>query len=302
MIRFHDVRKAFGATRAVDGLTLSIGVGEVVALLGPNGSGKTTTLKMAAGLVRPDGGTVTIGEPPADASDPRARRALSFLPQRVAFPEALTGREVVDFYRRLRALDADRATRVLRFASLNGAGERPVATYSGGMVQRLGLAVAMLPDAETLLLDEPTAALDPQGLQAFYSLVAERRAARQTVLFTSHQVADVERLADRIVIMASGRLAGEYSRDALRAWRDAHGLMRVRLDGDASRVLPAVQRVAAGAAIEGGELCVPGRAADRAAVLDAIRSGGGIVTGFVAEDGRLDALYAELVGQGEAHV
>ena len=301
MIRFHEVRKNFVATKAVDGLTLSIGAGEVVALLGPNGSGKTTTLKMAAGLVRPDGGTVTIGEPPVDAGDPRARRALSFLPQRVAFPEALTGREVVDFYRRLRALDAERATQVLGFASLNGAGERPVSTYSGGMVQRLGLAVAMLPDAETLLLDEPTAALDPQGLQAFYSLVSERRSPRQSVLFTSHQVADVERLADRIVIMAGGRLAGEYSRDALRTWRDAHGAMRVRLEGDPSRILAAVRRVAPAAALEGGEVHIPGGAADRAAVLDAIRASGGVITGLIAEDGRLDALYAELVGGGETH-
>lgn len=301
MIRFHDVRKAFGATRAVDGLTLTIGPGEVVALLGPNGSGKTTTLKMAAGLVKPDGGRVTIGEPPVEASDPRARRALSFLPQRVAFPEALTGREVVDFYRRLRALDADRATAVLRFASLNGAGERPVGTYSGGMVQRLGLAVAMLPDAETLLLDEPTAALDPQGLQAFYSLVSERRSPRQSVLFTSHQVADVERLADRIVIMAAGRLAGEYTRDALRAWRDAHGVMRVRLDGDMTRTLFAVQRIVPRAAIEGSEVIIPGDGAHRAAVLDAIRDCGCVITGLVAEDGRLDALYAELVGSGGTH-
>jgi Cu-processing system ATP-binding protein len=301
VIRFQDVRKTFGATRAVDGVTLTIGPGEVVALLGPNGSGKTTTLKMAAGLVKPDAGRVTLGEPPVDAGDPRARRALSFLPQRVAFPEALTGREVVDFYRRLRALNPDRATAVLRFASLNGAGKRPVATYSGGMVQRLGLAVAMLPDAETLLLDEPTAALDPQGLQAFYSLVCERRSPRQSVLFTSHQVADVERLADRIVIMAAGRLAGEYTRDALRTWRDAHGVMRVRLDGDPGRILSAVQRLAPRAAVEGGEVIVPGGAAERAAVLDAIRESGGVITGLVAEDGRLDALYAELVGSGGTH-
>ena len=301
MICFCDVRKAFGATRAVDGLRLTINPGEVVALLGPNGSGKTTTLKMAAGLVRPDGGRVTIGEPPVDAADPRARRALSFLPQRVAFPEALTGREVVDFYRRLRALDPDRATAVLRFASLNGAGERPVGTYSGGMVQRLGLAVAMLPDAETLLLDEPTAALDPQGLQAFYSLLSERRSPRQSILFTSHQVADVERLADRIVVMAGGRLAGEYTRDALRTWRDAHGVMRVRVDGDPTRTLLAVQRVVPMATVEGSDVIIPGDGARRVAVLDAIRACGAVITGLVAEDGRLEALYAELVGSGGPH-
>jgi len=301
VIRFHGVVKRFGKVAAVDGLNLEIGAGEVVALLGPNGSGKTTTLKMAAGLIRPDTGRVTLGEPPLDAVDPRARRSLSFLPQRVAFPEALTGREVVDFYRRLRALDTERAAAALKFASLNGAGERAVGTYSGGMTQRLGLAVAMLPDADALLLDEPTAALDQEGLQAFHRLVAERRSPRQGVLFTSHQVSDVERLADRIVVMVSGRIAGEYSREALRSWRDAHGMMRVRVDRSPADLLPAVVQVCARAVLEGDELRVPGCAAERAAVLDAIRSGGAAITGLVAEDGRLETLYAELVTRGGSH-
>jgi Cu-processing system ATP-binding protein len=300
MIRFTEVTKRFGATLAVDRLTLSIRPGEVVALLGPNGSGKTTTLKMAAGLVRPDGGTVSIGEPPRPSSDPSARRALSFLPQRVAFPEALTGREVVEFYRRLRAAEPARSAAVLHFASLNGAGERAVGTYSGGMVQRLGLAVAMLPDVDMLLLDEPTAALDPAGLEAFYALVGDRRAHGRAVLFTSHQVSDVERLADRVVVMANGRLAGEFTRERLRAWRDAHGVMRVRLDRPADDVIGAVRRLVPAAAAQGDEVLVPGSAAERASVLEVIRSVGAGVTGLTAEDGRLEVLYADLLaGAGD---
>jgi Cu-processing system ATP-binding protein len=275
MIEIRNATKRFGPTLAVDRLTLSIGAGEVVALLGPNGSGKTTTLKMVAGLVRPDEGTVAVGEPPLPSWEPRARRALSFLPQRVAFPESLSGREVVDFYRRLRGAAPAQADAVLRFASLNGAGERAVGTYSGGMLQRLGLAVAILPDAPALLLDEPTAALDPEGLAAFYALVGERRSRGRTVLFTSHQVNDVE-LADRVIVMGQGRLAGEFDRERLRAWRDAHGVMRVRLAG-------------------GEEVAVPGSAADRAAALEALRSAGAEITGLTAEEGRIDALYAELL-------
>jgi len=295
VIQCTDVTKRFGATLAVDRLTLATGRGEIVALLGPNGSGKSTTLKMSAGLVRPDAGIVTVGDPPLPALDPKARRALSFLPQRVSFPDSLTGREVVDFYRRLRALDPARAGDVLRFASLNGAGERAVATYSGGMVQRLGLAVAMLPDAETLLLDEPTAALDPEGLHAFYALVEDRRTRGRSVLFTSHQVGDVERLADRVLVMTKGRLAAEYTRDRLRAWRDAHGVMRVRVDRVDPALLDAVRALAPHAVLEGAELIVPGAAAGRAAVLDAVRGSGAAITGLVAEDGRLETLYAALV-------
>jgi Cu-processing system ATP-binding protein len=302
MIHFHAATKRFARTLAVDRLTLTIGSGEVVALLGPNGSGKTTTLKMAAGLVRPDSGSVAVGDPPQQTWEPPARRALSFLPQRVAFPEALTGREVVDFYRRLRAVEPARGDAVLRVAALNGAGDRAIGTYSGGMVQRLGLAVAMLPDVEVLLLDEPTAALDPQGLQAFDAVVAARRSQGRSVFFTSHHVGKVESLADRVLVMAGGRLAAEYSRQRLREWRDAHGVMRVRLDRAATELVGEVRRLAPAASADGAELSVPGSAAERAAVLEVIRSSGAGITGLTAEDGRLEALYEEVLAGAPAEI
>ena len=182
MIRFEAFGKSYGEHVAARDVDLEVGAGEVVALLGPNGSGKTTCLKAAAGLILPTSGRVLVDGVPA--SRPEARRSLSFLPQKVSFPEALTGREVVDFYRGLRDVPAARSLEVLRFASLNGAAARAVGTYSGGMVQRLGLAVAALPDGPLLLLDEPTAALDPEGLSAFYGLVEKRRREGKTILFT----------------------------------------------------------------------------------------------------------------------
>jgi len=211
LIAFHAFTKYYGRQRAVEELTLSIGGGEVVALLGPNGSGKTTCLKAAAGLIRPTAGQVMIGNPPRPSSDPEARRVLSFLPQRVLFPDSLTGREVVEFYRALRGLDPARTEEVLEFASLNGAGDRAAGTYSGGMTQRLGLAVAMLPSAPVLLLDEPTAALDPDGLCAFYGVVERAQREGRSVLFTSHQLGDVERLADRFAVLVGGRLVASLN-------------------------------------------------------------------------------------------
>jgi Cu-processing system ATP-binding protein len=216
MIRYRAFGKRFGGHTAVESLTLEVARGEVVALLGPNGSGKTTSLKAAAGLIRPTSGEVTLGEPPRPASEAGARTVLSYLPQKVSFPDALTGREVVEFYRRLRGAPLARVPDVLRFASLNGAGERLVGTYSGGMVQRLGLAVALLPQAPCFLLDEPTAALDPDGLCAFYGLVERARDDGRAVLFTSHQLGDVERLADRFVILVGGRLAATLTASELK--------------------------------------------------------------------------------------
>jgi Cu-processing system ATP-binding protein len=295
MISYRAFTKRFGIHTAVESLSLDVIRGEVVALLGPNGSGKTTTLKAAAGLVRPTSGDVLLGDPPRPASLPEARTVLSYLPQKVSFPDSLTGKEVVDFYRELRGAPAERVPKVLHFAALNGAGDRAVATYSGGMVQRLGLAVSMLAEAPAFLLDEPTAALDPDGLCAFYGLVERARADGRAVFFTSHQLGDVERLADRFAILAEGRLVASLTATELKDRLSERGVMRLRLASRPEGLLGAVRGVAPAAAWAGEELVVPGPAALRPRVLDVVRGLGVEVRGLTAEEGRLDSLYRELV-------
>lgn len=294
MIRFESFGKSYGAHVAVRDVTLEVAAGEVVALLGPNGSGKTTCLKAVAGLLRPTTGRVLVNG--RDAFEPAARGALSFLPQKVAFPDALTGREVVEFYRRLRGAPPSRSAEVLRFASLNGASGRPVATYSGGMVQRLGLAVAALPDAPLLLLDEPTAALDPEGLAAFYALAEGRRREGKAILFTSHHLGDVERLADRFAVLVEGRLAALLTARELAGRLADRGLLRLRLDRDPFAAADALRAACPGARVEGGELVLPGPAGVRPALLDAVRATGADILALASDEGRLDALYSELVG------
>jgi len=296
MITFREFTKRFGSHVAVDSLSLDIAPGEAVALLGPNGSGKTTTLKAAAGLIRPSSGDVLIGARSVPATDPSARTVLSFLPQRVAFPEALTGREVVDFYRRLRQVDERHANAALKLASLNGASGRPVATYSGGMVQRLGLAVALLPGSPLLLLDEPTAALDPDGLCAFYGVVERRKAAGQTIVFSSHQLGDAERLADRFAVLVQGRLAAFLTAAELGDRLAARGVLRLRLDNEPPALLERVRRIAPHAVRSGPHLVVPGPASVRPHVIDLVRESGAAILGLTAEEGRLDMFYRDLVG------
>jgi Cu-processing system ATP-binding protein len=296
VIRYAGFTKAYGAHLAVDTLTLDVPAGSVVALLGPNGSGKTTSIKAAAGLVRPTAGDVRLGPQGLPATDPVARRLCSFLPQRVSFPDALTGREVVEFYRRLRGVPADATDRVMAFASLNGAGTRAVGTYSGGMTQRLGLAVAMLPDADVLLLDEPTAALDPDGLCAFYGLVEARRGAGRTVFFSSHQLGDVERLADLIVVLIDGRLAATLTAGELASRLADRGVLRVRLARRLDGLVQRVRAIAPAALWAGDELIVPGPTSIRLGALDAIRAAGGEIEGLSADEGRLDQFYRSIVG------
>ncbi len=302
MIIYRDVSKRFGERLAVDRLSMPVATGEVVALLGPNGSGKTTTLKMAAGLIRQDAGEVWVGEPPRAPWRPESRRVLSFLPQRVAFPDTLSGREIVEFYCRLRGLPAERVDAVLRFASLSEAAGRHAGTYSGGMIQRLGLAVALLPESDALLLDEPTAALDPDGLQAFYVALGDYRRRGRTVLFTSHQVGDVERLADRFVVLVNGRLVAELTQAALRERLAGRGMVRLRVDRRPPRLLAEVREISPNAGWIDDELVAPASPEARSAVLDIVRRSGAAITGLIAEDGRLDDLYRELVGSdgGEA--
>jgi Cu-processing system ATP-binding protein len=298
MIRFEAFSKRYGRRSAVEGLTLSVAAGEVVALLGPNGSGKTTSLKAAAGLLRPTAGEVRVGEPGLPAGHPAARRCLSFLPQKVSFPEALTGHEVVEFYRRLRGATVARAEAALGLASLNGAAARPVGSYSGGMVQRLGLAVAAVPDAGVLLLDEPTSSLDADGIGEFHDLVERRRREGRTVLFTSHQLGDVERLADRIAVLVDGRLVADLRQAEIRERLAARGSLRLALDACGPALIERLAAVAPGARLQEGELFVPGSPAVRAAALEVVRAAGATVLGLTAEDGRLDALYRELAAGG----
>jgi len=294
VIRFEAFSKSWGQVRAVESLSLEVRQGEVMVLLGPNGSGKTTCLKAAAGLLRPTSGAVRVGDPPLLSTEAEARRALSFLPQKVAFADALTGREALEFYRRLRGSSPARAAQALKTVALNGAADRTVSTYSGGMLQRLGLAVAALPEAPVLLLDEPTSSLDPDGLCAFYGLVQERRREGRSVFFTSHQLADVEQLADRVAVLVGGRLAALLTAAELREKLSARGLMRVRLASCPQGLLEKLP----GARFAAGELFVPGDAGTRAASLETIRHFGARVLGLTAEEGRIEALYRELVGGG----
>jgi len=297
VIFFRSFSKYYGAQRAVEALSLEVGPGEVVALLGPNGSGKTTSLKAAAGLIRPSAGQVLLGDPPRLAGNPEARRILSFLPQRVSFPESLTAREVVEFYRALRDLPPARTDEVLKFASLNGARDRAVGTYSGGMIQRLGLAVAMLPSAPVFLLDEPTAALDPDGLCAFYGVVQRGKEERRAVLFTSHQLGDVERLADRFAVLVEGRLVASLTARELKDHLAERGLMRLRLNTLPPGLLERVCTLAPKSLWAADELIVPGPAALRPAVLDVVRESGAEIRGLTAEEERLDTFYRELVAE-----
>lgn len=207
MIRYEGFTKRFGTLTAVEALELEVREGETLALIGPNGSGKSTTLKSALGLVTPTSGRVLVGGVDAGAAGRSARARLGYLPQRLSFPEGCTAREAMVFYAKLRGADPRTVEPLLDRVGLAGAADRVAERFSGGMKQRLGIAVALLAAPAALVLDEPTAALDPSGSLDVRDLVAEIRAEGTTVLLSSHDLAEVAALADRVAVFVEGRLA-----------------------------------------------------------------------------------------------
>jgi ABC-2 type transport system ATP-binding protein len=194
--------------RAVSDLSFDVRQGEIFGLLGPNGAGKTTTLKMLLGFVRPTSGAAFVGD--ARAGTLEARRNLGYLPENPALYEFLRGDEYLVFAGRLLGLSrADaraQANVLLERVGLAGRADRPVRRFSKGMVQRLGLAQALIGNPHTVVLDEPMSGLDPIGRKDVRDLILGLRAEGRTVLFSTHILSDVESICDRVGIVVDGKL------------------------------------------------------------------------------------------------
>lgn len=216
MIQVEHLTKRYGKFTAVNDISFTTKEGEVFAFLGPNGSGKTTTMKSLVGLNVPTSGRILVNSLDVQRYPKATRQFMSYLPQRVVFPENQTAREVMRFYCRLRKLPLARADEALERARFNGFADRLVSEFSGGMIQRLGLAVVTLPDAPILLLDEPTANLDPQGVKRFREFLLNQKESGKTIIFSTHLLQEAEQLADRVGIFVSGRLVAQESIETLR--------------------------------------------------------------------------------------
>ncbi len=196
---------------AVDGVSFAAARGEVLGLLGPNGGGKTTTMKCLLGLLRPSGGEARLfGRPPSELA---ARARVGYLPEESPFPAFLRVEAALAFYGALAGLSRRerraRAGALLDRVGLSEARRKRVGELSKGMLRRFGLAQALIGDPELLVLDEPTSGLDPLGVRDFRALVREQRARGKTVIVSSHQLADMEQICDRVALLHRGRLVAE---------------------------------------------------------------------------------------------
>jgi len=227
-ISVAGLRKDFGHIRALDGLDLSVAAGEVHGFLGPNGAGKTTTIRVLLGLLRADGGTVSLlgGDPWREAT--ALHRRIAYVPGDVTLWPNLTGGEVIDLLGRLRGgLDPARRTALLTRFDLDPS--RKCRSYSKGNRQKIALVAALASGAELLILDEPTAGLDPLMEVAFREEISRERSDGRTVLLSSHILSEVEAVCDRVTIIRAGRAVDSG------ALSDLRHLTRTALDAELAR-------------------------------------------------------------------
>lgn len=297
-IELAGVVKSYRDTEAVRGVDLSAGQGEYLALLGHNGAGKTTLVKLMLGLTHPTAGSVRVlGEDPASSAAVALRRAIGYLPEAVAFEGAMSGREVLNFYARLKGETARACDTLLDQVGLAEAAGRRVCTYSKGMRQRLGLAQALLGAPRLLFLDEPTTGLDPALRRMFYDIVEELRDQGTTALISSHALSEIEARTDRVAIMKNGRLVACGTLNEL---RQAAGLpVRIRVlvtPGEASAV---AERISDGLTLEKVNdrrvdlSCIP---ADKMMIVRRLADLGETVRDVDIAAPRLEEIYAHFTG------
>jgi ABC-2 type transport system ATP-binding protein len=217
VLELVDVRKSFRpgfipkTKEVLKGVSFSVAEGEIFGYLGPNGAGKTSTIKCVLGLIFPDAGTISLfGRSPLD---PRSKDELGFLPENPYFYDYLTGREFLDFYAQLfrveKAERAGRIDRLLKLVDLERAADLPLRKFSRGMLQRIGVAQALINEPAFVIFDEPLGGLDPLGRKEIRDVILGLRDAGRTVLFTSHILQDIEMICDHVAIIVSGRVINQ---------------------------------------------------------------------------------------------
>jgi ABC-2 type transport system ATP-binding protein len=295
--------KRYGASarKALDDVTLTIAPGEAIGIIGPNGAGKTTFFGCLLGHLRPTSGTITIGGLSPDAMGVKAQ--VGFLPERLLFDRWMSGTRFLRYHHALAGLPQDSRTAeciaALEKVGLDAsAGKKSLKTYSRGMLQRIGLAQALLAKPRWLFLDEPASGVDPAGVLLFRRLLAEARANGTTIVLNSHQLEQVERICDRVAFLRDGRV---QSIEVLHAGAEAKRHLRVRFGAFDGLTPDALRGLATGASAELIHVLDPAREAvfavadDTGAtrLLKALLAGGMPVVEARSEEGRLERLFLE---------
>jgi ABC-2 type transport system ATP-binding protein len=304
LLQVQGLRKAYGAREAVVDVSFTVRAGEVLGLLGPNGAGKSTTVGMISGLTLPDAGAVTVAGATLARDEFAFKRRIGLVPQDLALFEDLSAIANIELFGALYGLPKvrlrQRAAEVLELVGLSDRARDKPATFSGGMKRRLNIACALVHDPDVLLLDEPTAGVDPQSRNAIFDNLEALKRAGKALVYTTHYMEEAERLADRIVIIDHGKVVASGTLAELYRMLPAAQTLQVDIDGtlDPSAALLAIPGVRQ-ARLEAGRLTVAldDLALTAQAVLQAVAAAGATVRHLNSGRANLEDVFLSLTGR-----
>jgi len=303
----EGLRKSFGKTVAVDGLSFTVHPGEIFGLLGPNGAGKSTTLSIMAGLIRPDSGDVKIGGYSVIREPQRAQRLMGVVPQGLAVYEELTAAQNLDYFAKLRGIEKKRRRQeieeILELVGLNGVAHRKVAQYSGGMKRRLNVGIGLLGRPQALLLDEPTVGIDPQSRRHILDSVRRLAESGMAVVYTTHYMEEVEYLCSRLAIIDRGRVIAHGPIDEVRALAGDAVVLRLPFPrgvlDEAAKVESLQNTLPMPVEVTSGELRIvlPQGSRQAPAVIEELQRHGVPLDGMRLESPNLETVFLSLTGK-----
>jgi ABC-2 type transport system ATP-binding protein len=311
MIRVDGVSKSFGEVVAVDGISFIIRDGEITGLLGPNGAGKTTTLRMITCYLRPDSGSITVGDHRVDENPLEVRKTIGYLPELAPIYGDMLVFDYLIFTAEIRGVQDDKRFReIAGLCGINDVMHKKIGELSKGYKQRVGLAYAMIHDPDILILDEPTSGLDPNQIIEIRNLIREI-GKKKTVILSTHILSEVEATCDRVIIIHRGRIVADDRTENLKAASAAERSLYVSVGGTdfpgLSGALGAITGVASVERIEGGEPLVSARIGitgdgdPRPEVFGAVARNGWVLYEMSQKTRSLESVFRELtLGGGDA--
>jgi ABC-2 type transport system ATP-binding protein len=305
VLRCEGLRKTYGAVTAVDDVGFEIAEGEIYGLLGPNGAGKTTTISMVVGILARDSGSVTIDGQPHDVHRTVVKRLIGYVSQHLALYTDLSATENLHFFGRLYGLSGrelrQRAAEVLEVVNLADRAKHKVRTFSGGMSRRLHIAVGLLNRPRLLVLDEPTAGVDPHSRRAILEKVRQLADSGTAVLYTTNYMEEAEQLCDRVGIIDNGQVRAEGTRSELIKLVDRDDEIHIVADGDVTAAAKALDQVpgvmTVGNVDSGVQLLTMGAARLLPEILRTASEAGLEVRSVEVRQPNLEAVFLHLTGK-----
>jgi len=298
IIETINLTKMYGKKAGCQEICLEVGAGQIFGFLGPNGAGKSTLVKMLVGLLFPTAGTARIlGRPLGDLG---ARQKIGFLPENFRYQDWLTGKELLEFHASLYGISGAEKKRripeVLGQVGLEGKERQKVGSYSKGMQQRVGLACALLPDPELILLDEPTSAMDPLGRREVREIMIELSKKGKTVFLNSHLLSEIEMICDQVAIINNGRIiaSGTVKELLVNAFD-----VKMQVEGVTPPILEQLSKLGTNLAVEGQFISLSlGAREEIPALAEAVVKNGALLYSLEIKQNSLEDLFVDLVREG----